>query len=371
MRRSSQTENVSKLAFLVNGAYVSPMGYRARSFARHLANSHDIHIAYRSKNKPVSTLNFLRFLFLRRPVLTYVFDMAYAGVLAAALYKVVSRNHVIIDTGDSISDLARSLGDRGRVGLWLTDALQHISFACADCIIVRGSYHRELLRDRNIRVEVIHDGVDVEQFVPHDASELRRQLGLDDVLTIGVVGSSIWNEKLQICYGWDLVETIRLLKDKPVKGILIGDGSGIVRLKTLCRRYGIEDKVLFLGFRPYEDLPLYLSIIDICLSTQTNDVVGKVRTTGKLPLYLASGRYILASKVGEAALVLDDQMLVEYDGVKDAGYPFKLAQRINRLLEQNISFRPLPRNIAVARDRFDYSVLSKRVKTLIDSIISA
>jgi len=197
---------------------------------------------------------------------------------------------------------------------------------------------------------------------------LRRQKELDGVLTIGVVGSSIWNEKLQMCYGWDLIEAIRLLRDKPVKGIIIGDGSGILPLKTLCREYAIEDKVLFLGFVPYEHLPLYLSMIDVCLSTQTNDLVGQVRTTGKLPLYLASGRYILASDVGEAALVLDDEMLVPYDGVKDESYPLKLAQRINQLLERKSSFGPLETHIALAREQFDYSVLSKRVAAVIESV---
>src|SRR5581483_5840630 len=130
--------------------------------------------------------------------------------------------------------------------------------------------------------------------------------------------------------GWDLIEALRLPRDKPVKGIIIGDGSGISRLKARCKQYEIEDKVVFLGFVPYDDLPLYLSMIDVCLSTQTNDIVGQVRTTGKLPLYLASGRYILASDVGEAALVLDHQMLVPYNGVKDQSYPVKLAERISR-----------------------------------------
>src|SRR6266446_3622435 len=161
---------------------------------------------------------------------------------------------------------------------------------------------------------------------------------------------------------------LRLLKDRPVKGVMIGRGSGIARLKSLCRDYGIEDKILFLGHVLYGELPHYLNLIDICLSTQTNNLVGQVRTTGKLPLYLASGRYILASDVGEAALVLDDEMLVPYDGVKDESYPLKLAQRINQLLKRKSSFGPLETHIALAREQFDYSVLSKRVAAVIESV---
>ena len=70
---------------------------------------------------------------------------------------------------------------------------------------------------------------------------------------------------------------------------------------------------MFAGRRPLTELPALLAACDICLSTQTNDVPGNVRTTGKLPLYLACGRYILASNVGEAARVLPPEMLVPYD----------------------------------------------------------
>ena len=367
MRPCCRIKKVTEIAFVVNGGYESAMGYRARSFAAHLADSYNISIAYRSSNKFASIVAFTKFLFGRRHRVTYVFDMAFSGVLAAVLHKMISRTPLIVDTGDSISALARSMG-RSRIGVWLTQCLENISVACADCIVVRGSFHRELFRKRNIQTALIRDGVDAAQFAPRNAAELRRQKGLSDVVTIGIVGSSIWNERLQMCYGWELIETTRLLRDKPIKGIIVGEGSGIPRLKALCEKYGIEDKVLFLGFINYVDLPLYLSMIDICLSTQTNDIVGRVRTTGKLPLYLASGRYILASDVGEAALVLDDDMRVPYAGVKDASYPSKLAERINRLLESRYSFDPLEKNITRAREEFDYSVLSKRLGTVIESI---
>ena len=127
---------MTEVAFLVNGGYESPMGYRARSFAAHLADSYDIGIAYRSSNKFAAILSFAKFLFSKRPALTYVFDMAFSGVLAAVLHKILTRTQLIIDTGDSISALARSTG-RGRIGIWFTDCLEKISFRFADCRGIR------------------------------------------------------------------------------------------------------------------------------------------------------------------------------------------------------------------------------------------
>jgi glycosyltransferase involved in cell wall biosynthesis len=357
---------MTRLAFVVNGEYESAMGQRARAFVSYLADRFDIRVVYRSRRKVISILRFIGFLVRYRPAVSYVFDMAYSGVLSASFYKMIVRNVLIIDTGDVISALARSMGNRWFIGLWLTDCLERFSLWSADCIVVRGSFHRDLLREKQIRVELIRDGVDTEQFAPCNISELRRQNGLENVLTVGVVGTSIWSEKLQSCYGWELVEALRLLADKPVKGIFIGNGSGIAHLKSKCREYGIEDKLWFPGFVPYEQLPTYLGMIDVCLSTQTRDIVGRVRTTGKLPLYLASGRHILASKVGEAALVLDDEMLADYEGVKDCSYPVKLAQRIRSLLDRRVPFEPCARNVALALEQFDYRVLSDRLAAVID-----
>src|SRR6185503_1169493 len=265
-----------------------------------------------------------------------------------ALYRLAFGNRMIIDTGDAITELARSMG-RGRTGLLLTSLLERFALRIADKVIVRGSFHRELLAGAKINAEVIQDGVDISSFAAEDVRDLRKQNGLEGVLTIGLVGSSVWSEKLKMCYGWELVETIRLLQDKPVKGIMIGGGSGIAHLKARCREYGIEDRVFFLDHVPFERLARYLSLIDICLSTQTNDVVGNVRTTGKLPLYLAAGRFILASRVGEAARVLPPEMLVDYRGSTDPAYPARLAERIVELRGRGEPFDHRADCVALAR----------------------
>ena len=356
-----------RIAFIVNGDETSAMAQRARSFAGHMPR-HDIRIAYRSASKVLATFGFLWFLLRTRPSVAYVFDISYSGVLAAAFYRLAFGNRMIIDTGDAITDLARSMG-RGRIGLLLTSLLERFALRVADRVIVRGSFHRELLAGARINAEVIQDGVDVGSFAGGDVSQLRKHNGLEGVLTIGMVGSSVWSEKLQMCYGWELVESIRLLQDKPVKGIMIGGGSGIARLKAWCRHYGIEDRVFFLDHVPFGQLPRYLSLIDVCLSTQTNDVVGNVRTTGKLPLYLAAGRFILASNVGEASRVLPKEMLVDYAGVKDEGYPARLAERIESILADPQILASGAANVSLARQHFDYSMLAQRAQRVIREVL--
>lgn len=357
---------MTRVAFVVNGEPASAMGVRAQSFERHLRRDFDVRIEYRVGGKGAATQRFFEFLRTEAPDVTYVFDMGYSGVLAAAAYKLFARNRLVIDTGDVIYELARSVGMRGRVGLWFTWLLERFSFRVADAMVVRGTYHKEYLAPLGVRdVTVVQDGVEVEQFRHSDGARVREELGLGDGLTVGLIGSSIWSERLRMCYGWELVELIHLLRDEPVLGVMIGGGSGIDHLKRRAREYGIEDRLRFLGFVPYDELPDYLGAIDVCLSTQTNDLVGRVRTTGKLPLYLASARYILASNVGEAALVLPPEMLVEYDGVVDESYPAKVAACVRHLLEEPDEVLRSSGAVAVVAEKFDYSALASRLADLL------
>lgn len=353
-----------RVAFVVNGPVDCAMGHRARAFAQRLEKDFAISILYREKSRLQSVIRFARELRQIAPHICYVFDMAASGVLAGILYKTWTGSRLIIDTGDAIRALAESLG-RGWVGRQLTAGLERVSLATADRIVVRGTYHQQYLADKGVPAEFIPDGVETDQFAPRPAEDLRRKLGLEGMLVVGMVGSMNWIGKLNNCYGWDLVELIRLLRGQPVVGVLIGSGSGVPVLQERCRQYGIEQRVRFLGQMPYEELPAYLSALDVCLSTQTNDLPGRVRTTGKLPLYMASGRYILASKVGEAARVLDESMLVDFQGTIDPDYPGRLAQRVLDLLAQPDHLQEGLRNIPLAREHFDYDRLAGRLRTLL------
>jgi len=239
----------------------------------------------------------------------------------------------------------------------------------ADAIVVRGTYFEKFLKDKNYKnVYFVPDGVEIELFKPLDVSALRRSLGLENVLTIGMVGSLNWIKRYKFCYGWELLSTLCYLKKYPVKGIIIGDGSGLDRLKEIVRDNGLEDKILFLGRIPYEKLPEYINLMDICLSTQSNDIVGEVRTTGKLPLYMACARYILATRVGTAREVLPEEMLLDYKGVKDKDYPERLAKAIKNLLNERYKLDSAKGLRRIAEGTFDYNLLSKRIDEIISKL---
>jgi glycosyltransferase involved in cell wall biosynthesis len=179
----------------------------------------------------------------------------------------------------------------------------------------------------------------------------------------------VWSPVLNLTYGWDVIEALGMLKDLPVVAVLVGDGSGRAQLETRAAALGVSERVRFLGHRPFESLPEILAACDVCVSTQTNDIVGRVRTTGKLPLYMASGRYVLASRVGEAARVLPAEMLLDYSGSVDREYPARMAARLRHLSADRARLGLGETLIDRARQEFAYDVLAPRVDAVVTGLL--
>ena len=68
----------------------------------------------------------------------------------------------------------------------------------------------------------------------------------------------------------------------------------------------------------------------------------------------------------EAARVLDDEMVVDYEGSKDSRYPNKLAERIQRLLKEPALFELSRKNPLIAETNFEYTVLAERIVRIIE-----
>lgn len=242
----------------------------------------------------------------------------------------------VLDTGDVVFEMARRSGVE-RIWRWpLLWAGERCAWKGSSVVVVRSTCFQEYLRGLGYpRVEVIRDSFHPGPSPGADAvAALRRSLGLEGFFVLGVMGSLVWSPRLKICYGWDLVEAMALLRDLPVRGLIIGDGNGRERLERKAEALGVLDRIHFTGRIPYDQLPLYLRVMDVGLSTQTNNLPGQVRTTGKVPEYMAAGVFVLASRVGEAARLLPDEMLLDYAGEVDASYPGRIAAKL-RLLHGN------------------------------------
>ncbi len=355
------------------------MASRSQGFARHLNGVSARYLAEAEClsehpdpwRRLLGLSSLIHRLLWNRIALLYVIDIGPINLLAGVAAKYLFRIRFVIDTGDLVYDLAVAEGN-SILRRAIKKITEDLALFLSDAIVVRGTLHKKLLQKQSYRnVFYIPDGVDTVFSYPREVTELRERLGLQDVTTIGLVGTTHWNRKTQACNGWELVETISLLRDLPVAGLLIGDGTGLPKLKRRADQLEIGDRFKFFGRVPYECLPDHLSLIDICLLTQPNNPCGWVRTTGKLPEYLALGRYIVSTEVGTAATILKDERigkLLSYDGVKDDTYPLRLADTLRTLIQDRSLFEGPDKRVGVAKRLFEYRVLAKELETALDAV---
>ena len=364
--------NEPRLAILIHGGPGSIEAYRARGLSRAYP-SDKLLLLMRESTRQAAAQQWRRQIKQFSPDLLYVLNLALPGAWLALWWRRVHRLPFILDTGDVNFEMARSAGT---TAWWKRPFLKWLEVAnqrWAETIVVRGTRHREYLQSRNYRrVEVIRDGFcQAGEISSADVATLRAKLGLADRFVVGVMGSLVYSARLNICYGWDLIQALSLLKELPIHGLIIGDGDGRSWLEKEARRYGVMERITFCGRIPYPDVPLYLRVLEVALSTQTNNLPGQVRTTGKLPEYMAAERFVLASRVGEAELLLPDCMLVEYHGEVDAEYPHRLAERLRALCANRSLLEARHSLKAVAERHCSYAVLSQQFSRLVASVITA
>jgi glycosyltransferase involved in cell wall biosynthesis len=289
----------------------------------------------------------------------YVIDAGRNG-FRAGLATVGLRGRVVFEIGDPQAPLFRVQG-RSRLVVGAGAAIDRLVARHADGVVVRG---RRLAALLDVRVPWIElpDGVDLDRFRPIPADALRRRLFIpDDRLVVGLVGNVGPERRPGLGYGWDLVEALATTRDEAIHGVVVGGGSGLPALRRRAEALGLGDRLTFTGAVPHSEVPEFVNLLDVCISTQTNDAVGQARTTAKLPEYLACDRFVLATDVGGAADVLPPEMRVPYSGSWDSEYPRRLAERLATLVTQRDDLRRGANTRAIARSHYGYAVLAPRL----------
>ena len=159
------------VAFIVNGGPTSAMAERAASFSNRLSNRFDCSQVFRTGGKLGAFKRMASAIATVRPDVCYVLDCGASVVAAAGWIKHFRGIPFILDTGDAVVELGRALG-RGPVAVLATRVLEEYALRAASAVVVRGSFHRELLARRGVRAEFIPDGVDVDRLLRSPAASM-------------------------------------------------------------------------------------------------------------------------------------------------------------------------------------------------------
>jgi glycosyltransferase involved in cell wall biosynthesis len=92
---------------------------------------------------------------------------------------------------------------------------------------------------------------------------------------------------------------IVLHKIPAVRFMIVGEGFLAGYLRNLTYQLGIEDKVIFTGAVDHDQIPYYIAAADICVASFRDTKVTRCKSPLKIVEYLASGKPVVASLVGE------------------------------------------------------------------------
>ena len=97
-----------------------------------------------------------------------------------------------------------------------------------------------------------------------------------------------------------LIRAAALLKDKPIRWHILGNGANYKRCEELVNKLHLEDTVILYGRRPVAEMPEYYAMADALLVSMRQEEYVSYTLPGKVQSYMAAGKPILGSISGEA-----------------------------------------------------------------------
>jgi len=158
------------------------------------------------------------------------------------------------------------------------------------------------------RIFSAHVGADIVRFNPGISGKaVRSRYGIDKPLAL-YLGQLHGGQ-----YAGLFIETAAKLINENRKDLafmIVGDGYQAEELKGLTRKLGLDGRVVFAGAVPHEKVPDYIAAADVCVACFEDNEVTRCKSPLKVVEYMACGKAIVASSVGEVPQMVADAGLL-------------------------------------------------------------
>jgi glycosyltransferase involved in cell wall biosynthesis len=201
--------------------------------------------------------------------------------------------------------------------LFMLERCERLNLRAATRIFVVSDVDRRNLTEAGLAPEKIivnPNGVDTERFRPGaGGARARQELGIaDDTMLAGFVGTfGPWHGALA------LAEAITLIPaEARIRFLMVGSGKERDEAMRIVREGGADGRVIFTGTVAHDRVPALLDACDVLVSPHVPLADGSefFGSPTKLFEYMAMGKGIVASRLGQIADVLADEetaLLVE------------------------------------------------------------
>lgn len=243
--------------------------------------------------------------------------------------------------------------------------LERLMIRYADIVYVVSSQLKQFYIQKNVpshKIHVIYNGADEKRINPSIISkkvEIEYKLQQKNVL--GFIGSfHYWHgmEKVQ-SFILDILSTAT-----NTVFLMVGDGPLKNSLEYFVKKHKITDKVFFTGYVEYNNIPLYLSVMDIVLAPYPKHDFFYYSPI-KLFEYMAAGKSVIAPAIGQIKEIINDGV----NGIlfKAGDYEEMLNKSI-LLLQDNILCKKIGKE---ARKTIENNYTWKHTARKLDKIIKS
>jgi len=148
-----------------------------------------------------------------------------------------------------------------------------------------------------IKTIALSSGVDLQRFHPSDDIEaVKRKYGIPDKPALLYAGRLDPEKRIE-----EIFEAVKLAGEKmDLCCIIVGKGTQSEELKNLTVTMGIEDKVIFTGFVPDEELPVFYNITRCFIIASNAELLSLVTLQA-----MASGMPVIAANAAALTELVD------------------------------------------------------------------
>ncbi len=268
-----------------------------------LLADHDVEVfPFDREHKAANVLRILRRARRLRPALIVMEGTGTAGGLAVLLCRALLGVPYVVSSGDAVGPFLA--GTRRGLGLpaWLYELLlcrASAGFVGWTPYLVGRAL--TLGAPRGVTAAGFARAPELEL----TREEVRRQLGIPrDAVVFGIVGALPWNERRGYCYALELVKAVRRVRRDDVAVVVVGDGTGLERLRALAGD-DLGQRIFLPGRVPHRLVASYLAAMDVGSLPQSLDQVGALRYTTKISEYVAARLPIVTGRLPVAYDVAD------------------------------------------------------------------
>lgn len=208
---------------------------------------------------------------------------------------------------------------------------------------------------------LLPNGFDTELFKECPVEEARRELGIAlDAYVVGFVGTLGEWVDLGPVYA-----AIRELTQAipAIQLLIVGGGSELNRNRDLAVQYGIADHVVFTGHVDHEQVPRYISCMDICTIPFKNYALSSNSCPIKLFEYMGCGRPVISSPLTGVMEAVQGRVL--YAASED------WSRRISELYEEPmLRARMGTEGREFVAKHYSWSAICRRFETVLQEVAS-